>query len=54
MSLPFLPPEHIVAAFNELKQQADESSLHQIIDLTSYVEVTWIRGTLWTPDNWNV
>ena len=53
MSLPFLPQEHIIPAFNELKQQAASTQLEPFIQLTNYIQATWIEG-LWTPVCWSV
>ena len=53
MSLPFLSQEHIIPAFNELKQQAASTQLEPFIQLTNYIQATWIEG-LWTPVCWSV
>ena len=54
MSLPFLLREHIVPAFMELKHQAIETQVEALTDLTTYIQSTWIDGTLWKPACWSV
>ncbi|XP_052268633.1 uncharacterized protein LOC127870010 [Dreissena polymorpha] len=53
MSLPYLPCEHIVPAFEQLKLQAEEVG-GPILNVVMYMQRTWIRGSMWTPDNWSV
>ncbi|KAH3770982.1 hypothetical protein DPMN_172282 [Dreissena polymorpha] len=40
MSLPYLPSEHIIPAFEQMMVQAEERP--------------WIRGSMWKPENWGV
>ncbi|KAH3698704.1 hypothetical protein DPMN_086250 [Dreissena polymorpha] len=53
MSLPYMPCEHIVPAFEQLKLQAEEVG-GPILNVVMYMQRTWIRGSMWTPDNWSV
>lgn len=53
MALPFLPPEHIRPAFSELNDQATEYGIDSLLELTSYINSTWISSSLWTPENWS-
>jgi len=51
MALPFMPQEHIVPIFVNLQAGAVTDQLRE---LASYIEATWVRGTVWTPANWSV
>ena len=53
MALPFLPQEHIYQAFNKLREQAAQYGIQPLIDLTTYINTTWITSSVWTPGNWS-
>ena len=50
LSLPFLPHTFIEAQFNIIRASADPS-LEELFD---YVNINWIKNTMWTPKNWSV
>ena len=49
MALPFLPAEHISAAFELLEEQATTGKLKDIVD---YIDNTWIKSTVWPMKSW--
>jgi len=49
MALPFLPEEHIRAAFGKLRLSATTPLL---IELFNYVEQTWFQSSTWTVASW--
>ncbi|KAJ8309738.1 hypothetical protein KUTeg_011603 [Tegillarca granosa] len=51
LALPFLPEEQIPVAFNTLKETVTSERL---IQLTNYIERTWINVDIWTPSSWTV
>ena len=51
MSLPYLPPEHIPATFDSLKDVPVPEPVQRIVD---YIERTWVNGGIWRPENWSV
>lgn len=50
LALPYLPRRHIRGSFDELKQQAEQSS--EIIQLFDYIETTWFQSSIWDVVNW--
>ncbi|KAH3747449.1 hypothetical protein DPMN_181876, partial [Dreissena polymorpha] len=53
MSLPYLPSEHITPAFEQMMLQVEEVG-SPLLNVVNYVERTWIRGSMWKPENWSV
>ena len=51
LALPFLPAEHIGAAFTELRGVIDDERVHQ---LESYIQATWLTSPTWSVDEWSV
>ena len=51
MALPFLPHEHILQIFAELKDLATSPLLQSLME---YVKATWLDSTIWSPDRWSV
>lgn len=51
LALPFLPSEHIESAFRKIQDAANTPAL---VQLTSYVEATWMTNQLWPVDCWSV
>ena len=51
MSLPYLPAAHIQPIFNKLQQKATTPPL---LELTSYIETTWLNSTVWSMRSWSV
>ncbi|XP_063045415.1 uncharacterized protein LOC134439457 [Engraulis encrasicolus] len=51
MSLPFLPGEHIPAAWERLKSRASTPGLQ---DFTSYMDSTWMNSPIHPPTTWSV
>ena len=51
MSLPYLPAAYIQPIFNKLQQKAATPSL---LELTSYIETTWLNSTVWSMRSWSV
>ncbi|KAJ8314678.1 hypothetical protein KUTeg_006828 [Tegillarca granosa] len=49
MALPFLPPEHVVPAFDKLKEKP---LLGPITELLSYMENTWIHNNTYPVKSW--
>ena len=50
-ALPFLPAEHISAAFDALMAQATTFAL---VDLMDYIQRNWLRSPVWTTESWSV
>ena len=50
MALPFLPTEHVMPAFDCLKQQATTELLQAVRD---YIQFTWMESSTWSVDEWN-
>ena len=50
MALPFLPPEHIAPAF----QQLDQSAPPEIHPLMDYVYNTWIDSSVFKVEFWSI
>jgi hypothetical protein len=53
LALPYLPPEHIRAAFELLRVQAEEVG-GPIWRVVEYINKTWINGSIWRPEHWSV
>ena len=51
IALPFLPAEHISAAFDALMAQATTFAL---VDLMGYIQRNWLRSPVWTTESWSV
>ena len=51
LSLPFLPPDHIGPAFQQLSDVATSEKLQQLM---SYPEETWLNNTVWNVRQWTV
>ncbi|KAK3086339.1 hypothetical protein FSP39_017052 [Pinctada imbricata] len=51
LSLPYLPADHIVPAFNSLKMSATTQPLK---DLMTYLENTWLSSSVWSVRQWSV
>jgi hypothetical protein len=49
--LPFLPAEHIKAAFEELRGFVDDERVHQ---LEAYIHATWLTSPTWSVAEWSV
>ena len=54
MSLPFVPAEHALEAFDQLHQHALQFDHEKIEEFMQYVRSTWFQSSVWTPDNWSV
>ena len=50
MSLPFLPPEHIRDAFDQLYAKSPD----EIVPVMDYVYNTWIRSSVFAISHWSV
>lgn len=50
MALPFLPADHVIPTFMELRPQAVEQP--SLLSLFQYIENTWIFG-FWKPEDWS-
>ncbi|KAH3793873.1 hypothetical protein DPMN_147396 [Dreissena polymorpha] len=51
MSIPFLPAEHVEPAIMRLKEKTTDERL---ADLLEYVDRTWLKSSVWGPENWSV
>ena len=51
MALPFLPPEVIQDAFNNVSDRITDGPLRVLLD---YVSSTWIHSSVWPPKCWSV
>lgn len=51
LALPFLPYEHIEAAFVELRIRTNNEQINRLLD---YVEHTWINSNVWPVVSWSV
>ena len=51
LALPFLPAEHVEAAFNALVRQA---RTFQLVDLMDYIQRTWMTSRVWDINSWSV
>ena len=51
VALPFLPAQHIPAAFNHLAQDAGSEPLCRLVE---YVRYTWLDSTIRPPAAWSV
>ncbi|KAH3861836.1 hypothetical protein DPMN_024787 [Dreissena polymorpha] len=53
LSLPHLPHEHITPTLNTLASQAADvgGPVNRVME---YVGRTWVNGTMWTPEHWNI
>jgi len=47
MALCYLPQEHIQRSFQRLKEQLDPEQSPKLMDLTNYIEKTWITSSVW-------
>jgi hypothetical protein len=54
MALAFLPAEHIVPTFENLRTMITNTSDARLVDLVGYIESTWIMSTVWPPSAWTV
>ena len=50
MALPFLPAEHIEAAFRHIEEHASSGTQ---LELITYINDTWILGN-WNPKDWSI
>ena len=50
MALPFLPTEHVMPAFDCIKQQATTEPLQAVCD---YIQSTRMESYTWSVDEWN-
>ncbi|XP_041350034.1 uncharacterized protein LOC121369182 isoform X2 [Gigantopelta aegis] len=50
-ALPFLPAEHVEAAFDGLRRATQVPGLVTLLD---YVDRTWMRSSVWSVDAWSV
>ena len=50
MALPFLPAEHIEAAFRHIEEHASSGTQ---LELVTYINDTWILGN-WNPKDWSI
>ncbi len=49
--VPFLPAEHIPAAFARLQEKATTDQLRAVM---TYVQTTWMTSTVWPVTSWTV
>ena len=54
MALCYLPQEHIQPSFRRLKERIDPEQLPKLMDLTKYIEKTWITSSVWPVHSWSV
>ncbi|KAL5018704.1 hypothetical protein ScPMuIL_004426, partial [Solemya velum] len=51
LCLPYLPPTHIIPAYNNLKETP---MMPQLDELMAYLSQTWINNPIWTVSQWSV
>lgn len=51
LALPFLPAEHIEAAFTELRGAIDDE---RVLQLEAYIELSWLSSSTWSVGEWSV
>jgi hypothetical protein len=54
MALCYLPQEHIQPSFQRLKERLDPEQSPKLMDLTNYIEKTWITSSVWPVHSWSV
>ena len=54
MALCYLPQEHIQPSFQRLKEGIDPEQSPMLMDLTKYIEKTWITSSVWPVHSWSV
>ena len=54
MALCYLPQEHIQPSFQRLKEGIDPEQSPKLMDLTKYIEKTWIISSVWPVHLWSV
>jgi hypothetical protein len=54
MALCCLPQEHIQPSFQRLKEGIDPEQSPMLMDLTKYIEKTWITSSVWPVHSWSV
>ena len=47
-----MPAQHIQAIFNTMR--AVTAELPDLIPIFSYVQDTWMGGSVWNPEDWSV
>ena len=53
MSLPHLPANHIIPAFQQLKERCPRTN-EKLLDLLSYFDDNWVNSTSRPPTSWSV
>jgi len=51
LALPFLPPGHILDAFNNLRQRATTAATQQLVE---YIDRQWMRNSVFAIADWCV
>ena len=54
MALAFLPAEHIVQAFAEVRASIRRFNDPRLTKLAAYFQDTWINSTVWPPQSCSV
>jgi hypothetical protein len=53
MALCYLPQEHIQPSFQRFKEGIDPEQSPKLMDLTKYIEKTWITSSVWPVHSWS-
>ena len=53
MALPHLPANHIIPAFQQLKERCPRTN-EKLLDLLSYFDDNWVNSTSHPPTSWSV